>query len=53
MTRDLNVMDKIMKERDKEIVRNDLPPLDPEGKKMAEYKRVTIDMVGVPVDPLR
>ena len=53
MTRDLNVMGNIMDERDKEIVDDNLQPLDPEGIELAKHKRFTLDMVGTPVDPLR
>lgn len=53
MTRDLDVMTDIMKERDIEIVDDNLQPLDPEGVELAKHKRFTLDMVGTPVDPLR
>jgi len=53
MTRDLNVMDAIQKEKEKEVNAEELMPLDPEGVTVAEHKRFTIDMVGTPVDPLR
>ncbi len=53
MMRDLAVMDAIQKQKNREIETKDLQPLDPEGKRMAEHKRFTIDMVGTPVDPLR
>ena len=53
MTRDLNVMGNIMDERDKEIVDDNLQPLDPERIELAKHKRFTLDMVGTPVDPLR
>lgn len=53
MIRDLNIMDQIQNQKTKDIANKELQPLNPEGKKMAEYKRFTIDMVGTPVDPLR
>lgn len=53
MTRDLDTMAKIQHEKDREIDAARMQPLNPEGVTMAKYKRFTIDMVGVPVDPLR
>ena len=53
MIRDLAVMDTIQKQKNREIETKELHPLDPEGQRMAEHKRFTIDMVGTPVDPLR
>ena len=40
-------------EREKEIDKEELQPLDPEGKKLAEHKRFTFDGVDIPSDPLR
>ena len=53
MTRDLNVMDAIQKEKEKEIIAKELMPLDPEGVTVAEHKRFTLDLVDTPTDPLR
>ena len=53
MTRDLNTIAKIQHEKDREIEAARMQPLDQEGIVMAKHKRFTIDMVGVPVDPLR
>jgi len=53
--KDLNTMDTIQKQKVKDIVAKGLPPLDTEGRKMAEYKRATFDLPtnAVKVDPLR
>ena len=55
MTRDLNVMDAIQKEKEKEIIAKELMPLDPEGRAVAEEKRKAFDLPtnAVKVDPLR
>lgn len=49
----LDDMDAIQKEKAKEIERDGAHPLDPEGKAMAEHKRMTFDIIDTPVDPLR
>lgn len=49
----LKVMDQIQKEKEKEIEKQTLQPLDGEGTKMAEHKRFTFDIVDIPSDPLR
>ncbi len=53
MERDLNVMDEIQREKEKEIEAQGLPPLDSEGQVLAEGKRFTFDVVDTPSDPLR
>ena len=53
MRRELEVMDKIQTQKTRDIEKGTLQPLNPEGIRMAEHKRFTIDMVGTPVDPLR
>lgn len=53
--KDLETMDIIQRQKVQDIVAAGLPPLDPEGRKMAEYKRATFDLptYAVKVDPLR
>ena len=53
--KDLNTMAEIMAEKAKEMAGGELPPLDPEGKALAERKRKTFDLPtnAVKVDPLR
>lgn len=51
--RDLDIMTKIQEEKEKEIAAKALQPLDDEGKRMAEHKRFTFDVVDIPSDPLR
>ena len=53
--RDLEIMDTIQKQKVKDIAAKGLPPLDPEGREMAEHKRSTFDLPtnAVKVDPLR
>jgi len=53
MTRDLRIIDAIQKVKAKEIESKVLQPLDPEGKRLAEHKRFTFDIINTPVDPLR
>lgn len=53
MERDINVMDIIQREKEKDIERERAHELDPEGTSMAEHKRFTLDLVDVPTDPLR
>lgn len=54
-TFDLDTMAEIMAEKDKEMQAQGLPPLDDEGKALAEHKRKTFDLPtnAVKVDPLR
>ena len=53
MTRDLETMADIMDQKDRDLDTEELMPLDPEGKKLAEQKRFTFDIIAVPSDPLR
>ena len=53
MEKRLEEMSAIMEEKGKEINGKQLPPLDPEGKTLAQHKRETFDIVDTPVDPLR
>lgn len=53
MEKRLEEMAAIMNEKGKEINDKALPPLDPEGKEVAKYKRETFDIIDTPVDPLR
>ena len=50
---DINVMDTIQRQKEKDIDAAELQPLDPEGVEMGEHKRYTIDIVDAPSDPLR
>ena len=53
MSRDINIIDTIQKQKEKDIAQEGRPELDPEGEKVAEEKRYTIDIVDAPTDPLR
>ena len=53
MEKRLEEMAQIMNEKNKEISGKQLPPLDPEGKTLAQHKRETFDIIDTPVDPLR
>lgn len=53
MERDLDIMNRIMEEKEKDIAAGELLPLDGEGKTLAEGKRFTFDVINTPVDPLR
>lgn len=53
MTRDLEIMETIMVEKDKDIERHGQMELDAEGRRLAEEKRFTFDIVETPTDPLR
>lgn len=53
MERDISIIDTIQREKEKDIEREQAHNLDPEGTSMAEHKRFTLDLVDVPVDPLR
>ena len=53
MTRDLDVMNAIQTEKEREIEAAELMPMDDEGKALAEHKRFTFDVINVPSDPLR
>lgn len=55
-TKDLETMAQIMAEKDREMQQtSELPPLDPEARNLAEWKRKTFDLPtnAVKVDPLR
>lgn len=53
MDKRLAEMDKIMRQKDKDIDRHGVHPLNPEGIALAEDKRFTFDIIQTPVDPLR
>lgn len=53
MSRDLNTMNEIQNQKELDIAAAQLQPLDPEGKKLAEGKRFTFDIIAIPSDPLR
>lgn len=55
MSMNLDTMAAIQAEKLKEIAAQEAPPLDPEGKALAEEKRKTFDLPtnAVKVDPLR
>lgn len=50
---DLDIMEAIMNEKDKEITTTGPAPMDAETKALAEGKRFTFDVIAVPTDPLR
>ncbi len=54
MNRELDTMEQIIREKDKDMQR-DMLPLDDEGRAVAEEKRKTFDLPtnAVKVDPLR
>lgn len=54
MNRELETMEQIIREKDKDMQR-DMLPLDDEGRAVAEEKRKTFDLPtnAVKVDPLR
>ena len=55
MEMNLDTMAEIMAEKDKDMQAQELPPLDDEGKALAQHKRKTFDLPtnAVKVDPLR
>lgn len=53
MMRDLDKIKNIQTQKANDIAKKDQHALDPEGKRFAEHKRFTFDIIGVPVDPLR
>lgn len=53
MSRDLNTMTQIQDQKERDIMTAQLQSLDPEGKKLAEGKRFTFDIIAIPSDPLR
>lgn len=50
---DLKEMETIQNQKAKDIVKEELHPLNPEGGALAEHKRFTFDIIDTPVDPLR
>lgn len=52
-SKDLNIMDTIQTEKQRDIDKSELQPLDAEGIALAEHKRYTLDVIDTPVDPLR
>ena len=51
--RDLEIMNQIQRQKEKDLEDRELQPLDPEGERLAEEKRFTFDLVDIPTDPLR
>lgn len=51
--RELNTMATIMDQKDRDLERENMLPLDPETEKLAEHKRFTFDIIAIPSDPLR
>lgn len=53
MTRDIGVIDTIQNQKNRELESKSMPPLDPEGIRLAEHCRFTFDIVQIPTDPKR
>lgn len=53
MTRDLNVMNQIQFQKQKDIEKEPTQELNAEGKLLASGKRITFDIIAIPSDPLR
>ena len=53
MDRDLNTMNIIQEQKEKDIESAQLPPLDNEIKVLASGKRITFDIIAIPSDSLR
>ena len=53
MKRDLEIMEAIQRQKEQDIAADQLQPLNPEGRKLAEGKRFTFDIIAIPSDPLR
>ena len=51
--RDINVMDTIQRQKERDIEGKELMPLQGEGEKLAAEKRFTFDTIDTPNDPLR
>lgn len=51
--KDLNVMEVIMSQKEKDIQKDGQMPLNEEGSKLASEKRITFDIIAIPSDPLR
>lgn len=53
MERNIETMDTIQRQKERDLENKELQPMDAEGRKMAEHKRFTFDVIDVPTDPLR
>ena len=53
MSKDLEVMETIQKQKARDIDAEEQQPLDPEHAARAKHKRFSIDVVDTPTDPLR
>lgn len=53
MIRDISVIERIQKQKDRDLEGKAVPPLDPEGVKRAEHCRITFDIIDIPSDPKR
>lgn len=49
----LELMNQIMNQKDKDILADGQPALDAETKALASEKRFTFDVITIPADPLR
>lgn len=50
---ELNTMQEIMEQKERDLAADGIPPLDDEGRALAEHKRFTFDVIAIPSDPLR
>lgn len=53
MANELSIMTQIQEQKERDILKDGLIPLDPEGRRLSEYKRFTFDIIDTPSDPLR
>lgn len=53
MDRDLNTMNTILEQKEKDIESAQLPELDDEIEFLTSGKRITFDIIAIPSDPLR
>lgn len=53
MARDIRTMEQIQDQKKRDLAKENLIPLNPEGRRLAEHKRFTFDVIETPVDPLR
>lgn len=53
MTMNYETMVQIQDQKQKDLLKDEMLPLDPEGRRLAEHKRFTFDVIETPVDPLR
>lgn len=53
MSRDLNIINVIQRQKAMDIAEQQLQPLNNEIKVLAEGKRITFDIIAIPSDPLR